>query len=166
LPDGIRKQLTDAITLPAALTRNVSRATEAIVDIRDQLGSLVDLPREVLDQMRSMQQVAEEMNETAKQIQALAGPMLETARQIQALAKPMLETAQGIQAMAQPMVDTGVEATKIAGQARDAVERTNVLIERTLKLASPLERVQDAVSKRRSPPPRKKRTAAAKKKPA
>ena len=47
MADGIRKQLSDAasvVTLPAALTRNAARAAEAIIDIRDRMASLVDLP--------------------------------------------------------------------------------------------------------------------------
>jgi hypothetical protein len=39
MPDGLRKQLSDAasvVTLPAAMTRNVSRAADAIIDIREQ----------------------------------------------------------------------------------------------------------------------------------
>ena len=49
MADGLGKQLTDLVGLPASLTSNVNRAAEAIIDIRDQLGSLVDLPREILD---------------------------------------------------------------------------------------------------------------------
>ena len=44
----IRKQISDAasvVTVPAALTRNVGRATDAIIDIRDQLAAMAGLPR-------------------------------------------------------------------------------------------------------------------------
>ena len=125
MSDGIRKQLGEAasvITLPTALVRNVGRAAEAIIEIRDQLGSLVDLPREILEQMRAMQAVAERMHETALELQATAKPMLET----------------------------GASATRAAEEARDAVLRTNELIERTLKLAAPLERVQERGERMRS----------------
>jgi len=128
LSDGIRKQLSQAasvVALPAALTRNVNRATEAIVDIRDQLATLVDLPREVLDQLRAMEALAEEMNRTAQELRAIA--------------EPMLHTAQGIHDLAQPMLDTGRAATRAAEQARDSVERTNQLIEQSLELAAPIQ---------------------------
>jgi hypothetical protein len=137
--DGIRKQLGDAVSviaLPTVLVRNVGRAAEAIIEIRDQLGSLVDLPREILEQMRAMQAVAERMHQTALELQATAQPMLETAR--------------GIEALAQPMLATGAGATKAAEEARDAVLRTNELIERTLKLAAPIERVQERGERIRS----------------
>ncbi len=65
MADGIRKQLSDAasvVMLPAALTRNVNRATDAVLDIRDQLATLADLPREILDQLRAMQELADQMN--------------------------------------------------------------------------------------------------------
>jgi hypothetical protein len=123
--DGIRKQLGDAasvITLPTVLVRNIGRATEAIIEIRDQLGSLVDLPREILEQMRAMQAVAERMHETALELQATA----------------------------QPMLETGASATRAAEEARDAVLRTNELIERTLRLAWPLERAQERGERMRS----------------
>jgi hypothetical protein len=123
--DGIRKQLEDAasvITLPTVLVRNIGRAAEAIIEIRDQLGSLVDLPREILEQMRAMPEVAERMYETALELQASA----------------------------QPMLETGAGATRAAEEARDAVLRTNELIERTLKLAAPLERVQERGERMRS----------------
>jgi methyl-accepting chemotaxis protein len=144
--DGIRKQLSDAasiVTLPAALTRNVQRATEALIDIRDQLGSLVDLPGEILDQLRAMQELAEQMNQTAKELHAIAGPMLETAQGIHELAGPMLEAAEGIRELGKPLLDTGDRATAAAEQARDAVQRTNELIEETLKLAAPVARVTE-----------------------
>jgi methyl-accepting chemotaxis protein len=124
------------IALPTVLVRNVGRATEAIIEIRDQLGSLVDLPREILEQLRAMQEVAERMHRTAEEIHEIA--------------QPMLETAQGIQAVAQPMLDTGAAATKAAEEARDAVLRTNELIERTLKLAAPIEAVQERGERMRS----------------
>ena len=125
VPEGIRRQLSDAasvVTLPTMLVRNVGRATEAIIEIRDQLRTLVDLPREILDQMRAMQEIAERMQRTAEEIHAIAGPMLETGR----------------------------AATQTAAEARDAVNRTNELIERTLRLAGPLERAQQRGERVRS----------------
>jgi alpha-D-ribose 1-methylphosphonate 5-triphosphate synthase subunit PhnL len=53
------------------------------------------------------------------------------------IAGPMLEAAQGIHVLAEPMLETGTSATKAAEEARDAVLRTNELIERTLKLVAP-----------------------------
>jgi methyl-accepting chemotaxis protein len=144
--DEIRRQLSGAaqvITLPTMVTRNVVRASEAILEIRDQLRTLADLPREVLEQMRAMQEVAERMHETARELQAIAEPMLESAR--------------GIHAIAEPMLNTGQSATRAAEEARDAVLRTNELIERTLEVAWPLEeiarrgeRLRERLAQRRS----------------
>jgi hypothetical protein len=136
--EAIGRRLDDAaqlVTLPTALTRNVVRATDAIIEIRDQLRTLVDLPREVLDQLRAMQEVAERMQRTAEEIHAIAEPMLETAR--------------GIHQIADPMLTTGQAATRAAEEARDAVTRTNELIERTLDLAWPLEAVSRRARGRR-----------------
>jgi methyl-accepting chemotaxis protein len=124
MAEGLGKQLTDLVGLPASLTQNVNRAAEAIIDIRDQLGSLVDLPREILDQLRVMHELAEEMHNTAEELHAVAVPMLETAQSINELAKPMLET--------------GRSATRAAEEARAAINRTNDLAEQMLELASPL----------------------------
>jgi len=117
------------VTNPTAFTRNVNRAAEAIVDIRDQLATLVDLPREILDQMRTMQELAEEMNRTAQELRAIA--------------EPMLHAAQGIHDLAQPMLDTGRAATQAAEQARASVERTNALIEQSLELAAPIQGITE-----------------------
>jgi methyl-accepting chemotaxis protein len=129
MADGLGKQLTDLVGLPASLTQNVNRAAEAIIEIRDQLGSLVDLPREILEQLRVMQELAQEMHNTAEELHAVAVPMLETAQSINQLAKPMLET--------------GRSATKAAEEAREAINRTNELAEQMLRIASPLATIQE-----------------------
>jgi hypothetical protein len=68
--------------------------------------------------------------------------------ELHAVATPMLQTAQEIQAVAPAILETGRDATRAAEEARDALLATNELIERTLRLAGPLERAQQRIGSR------------------